>query len=238
MVTDKSRLTRTQAKQTRKQIIVFGAAILITLFVFINFGPAVITTLGGVLSGKKNTFTLPTSKNVLDTPSLDQLYSATDSARINVTGKTLYKGAEIELYVNGSLQNTVTSREDGTFVFNNIPLQQGDNILKARVQQGQDSSDFSSDYILKLLTNDAPKLDISFPQDNATLQKGDQEINVTGTTDSDNNVTVNGFVAIVDGSGNFSYYLKLAEGDNTLNIVAQNPAGRSTAKSLKINYKP
>lgn len=235
---DRSRLTRTQARQTKKQIIVFSIAIVITLFVFINFGPTVLTAVGGILSGKKNTFTLPSSKNVLDAPSINQPFTATDSAKIKISGKTSYKEAEVELFVNDSSENMVSVRDDGSFVFDNVPLQQGDNILKVRVTKGKDLSDFSSDYLIKLLKSGAPKLDVSFPQDNATLQKGDQEINVTGTTDSENSVTVNGFVAIVDSSGNFSYYLKLNEGDNSINIVAQNPAGRSTTKTLKVTFKP
>lgn len=238
MASDKSRLIRTQAKQTRKQIIVFSIAILVTIFVFINFGPVILTTIGSVLSGKKTNFTLPVSKNVLDSPTLDQPFSATDSAKIKVRGKTSYEGADIELYINSSLHNTVTSRQDGTFIFDNVPLEQGTNILKARVKKDHDSSDYSSDYAVKLLNSETPKLDVSYPQDGATLQKGDQEINVSGTTDADNTVTVNGFVAIVDGSGNFSYYLKLAEGDNDITVIAQNPAGRYTSKTLKVNYKP
>lgn len=235
---DRSRLSRTQAKQTKKQIIIFGLAIIATLFVFLNFSPAVLTALGSIISGKNNSFALPASKNVIEAPALDQPFTATGSARIKITGKSPYKGADIELSINGSSIGTSTVRDDGTFVFDSVALDSGDNVIRAKVQKGENSSDFSDDYIVKLFKNDAPKLDVSFPQDNATLQKGDQEITVTGTTDPENNVTVNGFVAIVDGSGNFSYYLKLNEGDNTLTIVAQNPAGNSTTKNLKVNYKP
>jgi hypothetical protein len=83
-----------------------------------------------------------------------------------------------------------------------------------------------------------PKLEISTPADGASFSKADSEINVSGNTDAENTVRVNDFIAIVDGAGNFSYLLKLSEGDNKIKITATNPAGSNTSKELTVSYSP
>ena len=98
-------------------------------------------------------------------------------------------------------------------------------------------SEFSQDYKISYLKGE-PKLEIGFPSDGASFTKADQEINVSGTTDPDNTVKVNDFIAIVDTNGNFSYFLKLKEGENKIKIVATNPAGKTSEKEITVSYSP
>ena len=98
-------------------------------------------------------------------------------------------------------------------------------------------SDFSQDYKISYL-KDEPKLEISFPNDGASFSKADQEINIRGTTDPENAVKINDFIAIVDTEGNFSYILKLKEGENKIKIVAANLAGKTSEKELTVSYSP
>ena len=86
--------------------------------------------------------------------------------------------------------------------------------------------------------SDKPKLEVSFPVDNATLSRADKTITVTGQTDPDNTVSINSFRAIVENGGKFSYQLTLNDGDNQITIEAQNPAGLTTQKQLKVTYNP
>lgn len=77
-----------------------------------------------------------------------------------------------------------------------------------------------------------------FQSEGGTYTKADKNLTVTGTTDPDNSVTVNSFRAIVDTTGKFTYQLQLNDGENQITIEAQNPAGTTTQKQLKVTYQP
>ncbi len=92
---------------------------------------------------------------------------------------------------------------------------------------------FSINYI-----NKGPNLTVNSPTDNQTFSGGNKTTVVQGTTDTDAKVTVNGFWAIVDDQGNFSYTLPLQNGDNQVNIVATDTAGNTTTVQKSVTYNP
>lgn len=234
-----SRLSRTSQEKTKKQIIFFAIAIIILIFGALNFGPILLSGIATLTSGlnKPAPITNITEENTLESPFIDSIPDATDSAGINISGSSTYSDAQVELYVNGNLYDTAPLTKDQKFSFDTVKLTEGDNEIKARVKKGGQASSFTKTYSVNY-SKGAPKLDISSPSDGQQFTRGDQTITVQGVTDTNNTVTVNGSRAIVDGLGNFSYYMNLSEGDNTLNISAINQAGQKTDKTLKIKYKP
>lgn len=64
----------------------------------------------------------------------------------------------------------------------------------------------------------APKLDIASPQNNEITSV--PAVKISGQTEKDATVSVDGHFAPVDESGNFSYEYMLAEGKNTIEIIA------------------
>lgn len=64
----------------------------------------------------------------------------------------------------------------------------------------------------------APKLDIVSPQNNEITSV--PAVKISGQTEKDATVSVDGHFAPVDESGNFSYEYMLAEGKNTIEIIA------------------
>lgn len=235
-----SRLSRTNQEKTKKQIIFFAIAIIILILGALNFGPRVLSSIASFTSGFKNTGTTTTAtkeQNTLETPFIDSIPDATDSAGINISGSSTYSDAQVELFVNGNLYDTAPLTQDQKFSFDMVKLTEGGNSIKARVKKGDQISSFTRVYNVNY-SQGAPKLDISSPSDGQQFTRGDQTITVQGETDPDNTVTVNDSQAIVDGSGNFSYYLNLSEGDNTIKIIATNNAGKTIGKSIKVTYKP
>lgn len=235
-----SRLSRTTQEKTKKQIVFFAIAIIILIFGALNFGPGLLSGIASFTSGfTKQTITVIPAKeeNTLEAPFIDSIPDATDSAEINISGSSTYSDAQVELYVNGNLYDTAPLTQDQKFSFDAVKLTEGDNSIKARVKKGNQASPFTRMYNVNY-SKGSPKLDISNPSDGQQFTKGDQTITVQGVTDPNNTVTVNGSRAIVDGTGNFSYYLNLSEGDNTLNISAVNQAGQKTDKTIKVKYKP
>ncbi len=236
---ERSRLSRTTKERTKKQIIFFAIAIIVLIFTATQFGPGVLDKISSFMSGfgKPPTETRSADKNSLEVPFINSIPEATDSAVIKISGSSSYSDAQVELFVNGSLYDTQPLTDNQKFAFENVSLSEGSNIIKARVKKGNTASDFTRDYMVTISKGN-PKLEVSTPTDGQEFTRGDQTINVQGKTDPDNTVTVNNFRAIVDSAGNFSYYLKLSDGDNDVKIIAQNTAGKQTEKTIKVKYKP
>lgn len=234
-----SRLNRSNQQKIKKQIIFFTVAIIILLFVATQFGPAVLDKVSGFTSRFRSSQSINTKTDhtTLEAPFINSIPDATDSATITISGTSTYSDAQVELYVNGNLYDTSALSSNQTFSFDGVKLTQGSNIVKARVKQGSDTSDFTRDYNVVYSQGD-PKLDVSSPTDGQNFGRGDQSINVQGQTDPNNTVTVNSSRAIVDENGNFSYYMNLSEGDNTITIDAMSDAGKKTEKVLKVSYHP
>lgn len=232
-----SRLNRATAQETKKQITFFIIAIIILIFVAFQFGPGILNLIAQFTGSKTTINNITNEENTLEAPFIDSIPEATDSAVINISGSSTYSDAQVELYVNDDLSDTTPLSADQKFTFTNVRLTEGQNIIKARVKKGSETSTYTRSYYVSY-SQGTPKLEITSPSDNQEFKRGDQTIIVQGTTDPENIVTVNGFRAIVDSSGNFTYNLNLSEGDNNLEIKAQNKSGKTTDKKIKVSFRP
>lgn len=235
-----TRRSRTVTRQMEKQIIFSIVGILIILFLVFKYGVAVIQGIGSVATSiQKPQQTQQSSENpsnvILRAPQLDNVPTATKDPTIKITGTVSDTTGVVQIFVNGNLAKTAPIQNDGTFTASSIPLSKGDNSIKANYKKGGKTSDFTPVYTVSYVDS-APTLQITFPSDKQQFTRGDQEITVLGKTDPNSTVTVNGFRAIVDNSGNFSYYLKLADGDNKISIEADNAAGLSTKQDITVSY--
>ncbi len=233
-----SRLARRSIKQSKHQLYVSLIGIVIVIFLAINFGPVFIGVSGGLIdkiAGKTGQNAAIKSDAQIQPPTLDPLPEATPSAHIDVTGKTDYPEGRVELYVNDSLADEKDVDSSQAFQFEHVLLHEGNNTLKTRMIVNDKKSDFSDSENVSY-SKSAPKLDVSFPTDKQTFTKADQQITITGSTDPENSVTVNGFVAIVDSQGNFSYDYHLNTGDNKLAIIATGASGATTEKDITVSY--
>lgn len=234
----KSRLVRRVQRQSKKQFYLFIVGIIALIIFLYTVGPFLLTLLGNVsytLLHKKEQ--IVNYKSPIQPPILDAIPSATPSSTITVTGNSFYDKGEIELYVNGSLSDKVALNGKEDFEIKNISVNSGDNLIKARyINEDGQASDFTDETKISYI-KEQPKIDISSPSDGAKFTKGDQEIEISGTTSpADNTVTVNGFVAIVQSDGSFIYRFKLNDGDNKLEVIAQNIVGNKATKTITVNY--
>lgn len=239
----RSRLSRRLEKQSKKQMFLSIFGILIIFFLLIKFGIPVLSGVSGlIIKVNEKTSSQSNDQNkdtFLQTPMLDPILSATSSSEINISGKSNEKEGDIETYLNNELDHRVNIDKNGTFHATISSLKEGINLIKVRFRSSNDNktSDFTDESSVSY-TKSAPSLDINSPSDNTEFKKGSEQIYVKGKTDPDNKVTVNGFWATMDESGNFSYYLKLNEGDNTVTVEAENPVGVKTTKTIKVKYQP
>lgn len=232
-----SRLSRRSVKQSKNQLYGSLIAIVVIIVAALTIGPYLIGATGTFIdkiTGKTGQGAAIVSDASIQPPDLDPLSQATPSAQITITGRTDYQNGKIELYVNNDLFGETNVDSDQTFKFENVSLRSGNNSIQARIIINNKKSNLSAEQDI-VLSKNAPNLNISNPSDHQGFSKVNQ-ITVNGTTDAQNSITVNGFTAIVDNSGNFSYQMNLTNGDNKISVVATDPAGQTTTKEITVSY--
>ena len=236
MSTRRSRLSLKTEKRTRKTIILTSLGILLILFLLIKFGTNLLVGFSVFLAGSKNQASLGTNNsktNFIAPPILNPLPSATNSAQIVISGKA-DKNTKINLYINDSQTDNTEADSNGNFFFTEN-LSAGDSQIKVKTEVNNKFSDFSNTYTVSL-KNNAPSLTVDSPSDGQSFSKDQNSVNVTGKTDPNVSVTVNGFWAIINENNNYSYSLPLQNGDNQIKVIATDMAGNKTEKDLKVTY--
>ncbi len=235
----RSRLSKAQESKSRKQLFLSIAGIIVILFLLVKFGIPMLINFSLFLAGIKNgnsTSQDNNSSTIILPPVLNPTFTATNSAKISVSG-TSVAHQSIQLFLNDDLVDSVDTKNDGTFTFDNVVLNQGQNILKAKAKTDNKLSEFSVPLNITY-GNKAPTLTIDSPQNGQTFSKDNRTVNVSGKTDPDVRVTVNDFWAIVDNNGNYSYSLQLQNGDNTIKVLASTPSGNKSEQDIHVTYNP
>lgn len=231
----RSRLSTYQAKKNKKTMILSIVGIVIVLIVLFKFGIEALINFSLFLSGNSNT-PISVSKNdvgYVAPPVLNPLPTATNSAAVIITGSS-DKNRTIVLYINREEKDNVETNDGGAFEFDEN-LSKGDNLIQVKAKNKDKVSDFSNFYTVTFI-NTPPKLNVSSPNDGDSFHREDKSVNVTGQTDPNVIVTVNGFTAVIDENNNFSYNLPIHDGDNQIQVVAIDQAGNKSEKDLKVNY--
>lgn len=231
----RSRLKKIEEKNSLKQAVFFFFLTIVLLVVVFFLGIPGIVKLA-VLLGGKNTVSQQTDENVpIGQPRLSPLPQATNSAQLAINGYAP-EDMEVMILLNGQNVKKVTSNKNGEFSIKAIELKEGNNTIEA---VGIDGENKSEAYITTVfLKKTAPELEITSPKDGDSFFDKDQEIEVKGTTETGNLVLINGHLAIVDSSGNFSLMMVLTEGENEIKIQSQDKAGNKEEIVLKVNYTP
>jgi uncharacterized protein HemX len=81
-----------------------------------------------------------------------------------------------------------------------------------------------------------PKLQVGGPADNTTVSTS--KVDVKGTTDKGDTVTVNDQPVTVDKNGNFATNVSLSDTDNFVFIKARSSSGKETVIERKVVYSP
>lgn len=224
-----------EQKNKKNLVLSILGIVLIILLVF-KFGIPLLINLSMFVSGSKSKEEVKIQDpSFIAAPVLDSFPQATRSANILISG-IASKDQTISLYINEELINKTETKEDGKFSFEET-LKPGENIVKTKAAIKNKESEFSNTITI-IYKSAPPSLNINSPADGQSFSKDQNSVEVKGTTDSDVRVTINGFWAITDMSGNFSYKLLLKNGENIIKIIAADLAGNKTEKEIKITYNP
>jgi bacillopeptidase F len=182
-----------------------------------------------------NTPTPTPTKSVILPPTLDPPPEATNTATIIMTGKG-QPNLSLLIYINNSEFTSLSVPQNGVFTIPNVPLASGTNTISAKLTDGKGSTSDPSNIVSVIYINTPPKLVVSAPDDNATISGDPGTVTVSGMTDDNVSVTINGHMVVVNSDDSFSYAYPLNSGDNALTIVATDNAGNQTTVTKKVTY--
>lgn len=233
----RSRLSKRMESKTKKNLALSVLGIILIILLALRFGIPSLINLSLFLSGSKNN---QEQSKIQDTsfiapPVLDSFPQATASANVIISGITLKKQT-INLYINGDLVDSTKAGDDGKFSFKQT-LKPGENTIKAKIIVNEKESDFSNTITIAYKSA-PPFLNVNSPADGQSFSKDKNIVEIKGATDPDVKVTVNGFWAIINSSGEFSYSFPLQNGENKIKVIAIDIAGNKTEKEIKVPYSP
>jgi hypothetical protein len=167
-------------------------------------------------------------------PRLIMPFEATNSSQTIIKGLA-EKNVMVELLKNDVSIGKVQTNDAGEFSFDNILLDQGDNLFTAIVISDNGGSSEPSKAVVIAYDNIPPNLVMLNPSQDS-LDVSSADFDIIGQSDKGVSVTVNGQLAMVDDLGKFKIKLQLNTGKNEINIVVLDMAGNVTRKTISITY--
>ncbi len=223
-------------QKTKRNLLLSVLGIIVIVFLVFKFGIPLLVNASLFLSGSRNNErSVNQNPSFIAPPIINPLPQATSSANIIISG-IASKNQTISLYVNDNLIDKMKTKNDGTFSFNES-IKEGENTIKTKAIENNRESEFSNPVVIAF-KNAPPSLNISSPTDGQSFSKDQNVAEIKGATDQDVKVTINGFWAIADSIGNFSYKFPLQAGENKIKIEAVDLAGNKTEKEIKATYSP
>ncbi len=234
---NKTRLDRIAEQKSSKKLLYSIAAGIAVLFFLAIWGVPALISMSVFISGigqRNEPQVKQADTTPLFAPTLEPLYEATNSSPIAIRGYTEPE-IKVELYLNDELVDKISASESGSFKFEEVNLQEGQNRIWVKsIKDGRNSE--KSEIINMLYKKTPPKIEVKTPEDGSTVSGEKKSVMISGITDLDNNVSINDHIVIVNADGSFSYEYPLADGDNTLKIKATDKAGNFTEMERKVKY--
>lgn len=162
---------------------------------------------------------------------IDPIPSATNSGTLLFSGTSL-NFDKLEIYLNDEKQDEISISD--TFAGEIKGLEKGDNTIHFIAKSTKSKETKKTDSFNVLFKSEKPKLEVSEPNDNSKTNK--EDIKISGTTDKETTIRVNGQPLIVDVAGKFTTMFRLKEGENKIQITAEDIVGNQEKKDLTITY--
>lgn len=170
-------------------------------------------------------------KEEFNSINIDPIASATNSASIVFSGSSLNFDA-LEIYVNGEKSDEISISD--TFEGEVKNLIKGTNKISFIAKSIQ-SKEIKKTAVYEVLYKDEkPKLEIQEPNDNSRTNK--EDLKISGKTDNETSIRINGQPIITDSEGKFTTLLRLKDGENKIEIIAEDIVGNQEKKNLTVTY--
>lgn len=233
-----SRLNRQKISKGKRNLWLSVITMCLLSVLFVKYGIPFLSNATLFLSSHnatKQTQASTTSMQYVSPPTLNDLPTATNKSTITISGSG-EKGQKIYLYQNNQQIANLMAKDDGSFSFSYITLETGSNTFYAVAKEGVNQST-SSNNIVTTYTKKGPTLTIDSPTNHQVFSDpNSKQITVRGKTDPNATVNVNGYIAIVNGNGTYTYNMQLNDGENTLTVEATDNAGNKTTLTRTVTY--
>lgn len=233
-----SRLRKVEERELKKRLF-FMLVGTIGILTFLGvFGLKILVSFSLLVDKiRGNTPAAKQGQAIILPPSLNPLPEATNSALVAVSGLG-QSGYTLILYVNEKDTKKIPVPKDGNFSINDVAVQEGTNIISAKLTDDHGNTSDLSNVISVSVKRTPPTLEVSSPAENTTIYGDKNTVTVAGTVKDDSTtVTVNGRFAVVSSNGTFSYDAALNNGSNTLAVVASDAAGNQITVERHVTYQ-
>jgi hypothetical protein len=232
-----SRLSRVTDRKEKRRLVLAITGIVGIFILILAFGVKALIGFSLLVEKLRGSSPVTTqqSQTIILPPTLNPPNAATNSATIAVTGKG-QSGLTLILYINDKEFKQTPVKQDGTFLLASVPLTSGTNTISAKLTDTKGNLSDLSNIVSVTYGNTPPKLVVSDPADNSTVNGDPNTVTVNGMTDDNIAVTINDRMVVIKTDNSFSYGYPLNEGDNILNIVATDAAGNQTTVQRKVTY--
>lgn len=178
--------------------------------------------------------TITTNNDFIATIDITDIPTATNSARITVSGSVINLDT-LDFYLNDQKIKTISVLNQDVFSEEIDGLNKGSNTVYVIGKNKQANKRKVSPDFTILYKNEKPKLEIKEPSDNS--KTNNQEIRVSGATDKETFIKINNLPIVVDAMGNFSTTVKLKDGENKIEITAEDEAQNIESKIITVTYQ-
>ena len=232
----RSRLSRKSEEQITKKTVLVGLLTALLFVLVVIFGLPLLFRFSLLLGDMRSRVAVDDNVKVIppSSPRMIIPYEATNSALIKVSGYAEVE-TDVELLLNGISYERKTVDEDGSFVFENVSLIEGENYFQSQaISKDNIASELSNSFPV-IYDKIPPYLNITNPsEESVEVESLDYEIR--GETESGSSVIINNSIAIVDDVGQFKLKIQLISGENEVEIISRDLAGNETKKKVKIKY--
>jgi hypothetical protein len=223
-------------KQRKKLVLAIVGSIALIVFLFL-FGFKLL--IGFSLLVEKLHGSTPSTQNptqtIIQPPTLNALPVATKSGTLVVSGSG-QSGLTAIVYVNDQETMNISVTKSGMFA-SPLTLKDGVNTISAKLMDNKGNLSDLSNVVTVEIKQKQPTLNISSPGDNASILGENNIVTISGNTDDNTTVTVNGRFIVIKSDNTFSYQYPLSDGQNKLTIIATDDAGNSTTVERSVTYQ-
>jgi len=167
-------------------------------------------------------------------PFLADVPETTNKDTIDIKGYAEV-GSDVKLFINGRETQKTLSDNDGTFAFNNVPVNRTNMEVYVLAEDSNGNVSDPSDNKTITYDNTPPKIAITKPEDNS-VNEISNVYKIIGRTDEKCTVKVGNEIAPALYDNSFFSYVSLNEGGNNFTIEATDKAGNTSKMDLYINY--
>lgn len=160
--------------------------------------------------------------------------TATNSASFILSGSATNYDT-LEFYINSEKVKEAIVKNSPNFTVEIGELKKGENKVYIKALSEEAKKEKKTQEYTVLYVSDKPKLEVSEPKESGKTSL--QELKIVGKTDKDITIRINLSPVVVDSQGNFQHTIKLKDGENKIEVLAEDDAGNIEKKEITMTYQ-